>query len=220
MMKMTNPPLIALAGVARCGKDDFAKPLIERGFKRLAFGDVIKEFYQDFVAGDIGIYEATQRIVDANPLVSHEQLEEFQRDVLTPFWVKADGVYDVFSENDAEKNLFRPILEKGGDLIYWHVHAEYFRRVDAAWSAGTGVVNPRLVRPAEAHTWVKRGGHLILIDCLHRDAISQWEKDAMTELKRSGTIGKVIGNWGTAEEWQARAERFADGLVGPKQVAS
>lgn len=207
---MTHPHLIALAGVARCGKDDLAKPLIESGFKRLAFGDVIKDFYGPLIRAEEGLHEVQQRMLTANPLLQPEQLSRFYEDVLMPFWVDAAGcAFDPFTENDAEKNVLRPILEKGGDLIYDHVFREYFRLCDAAWSAGTSVVNPRLVRPEEGLAWRARGGQIILIDCLHREAVSQWEKDNMVALKRAGVITQVLGNWGTADNWAAFARDFA-----------
>ena len=209
---MKKPQLIALAGVARCGKDDLARPLVERGWVRLAYGDVIKHFFAPYVAGDEDRALLMSRLCQANPELTHEQLSRFADSVLSPF--EASGLKaDTFTENDAEKAVLRPILEHGGDLIYDYVTHEYFRLVDAAWSAGKSVVNPRLVRAREGELWRKRGGEIILIDCLHREAASQWEKDCITQLKRSGHITRVIGNWGTAEEWQKFAEDFAEEIT-------
>lgn len=200
--------LLALTGVARCGKDDFAAPLIEAGYVRMAFGDVLKNFYAPLIRGEEGLYEVMERIKAANPLVQPEQLAAFYDEVLLPFWT-LDVCCDPFTEDDRDKQAFRPILETGGDLIYQYALNTYLAQVDAALAAGQRIVNPRLVREPEARGWAERGGELVLIDCLHVEAVSAWEKRAMTDLKRSGYITKILPNWGTAEQWTAFARRCA-----------
>lgn len=204
--------LLAMAGFARSGKDSLAAALIERGYEKFNFGDVIKGFYADFIAGNESRQDVVDRIWDANPDLKVDHLYHFTTDILIPFREK--GVFgDAFTEDDAFKVRIRPILEMGGDLIYDWVMREYFRVVDAKWSAGKNVVNTRLVRIPEAKAWKQRGGVIYLVQRKDWPAASEWEESALEALRASGYIDGVLHNDGTAEDWQATARRFAEQLT-------
>lgn len=49
-----NPKLIALTGYGGCGKDELARPLIEHGYTRKCFGDIIKRQMDDLVKRHLG----------------------------------------------------------------------------------------------------------------------------------------------------------------------
>lgn len=204
---MTKPKLLSLCGVARCGKDTLAKPLLARGWHLLNVGTLIKDFYKDYVAGDQSIPQLREKMMEVAPELSDEDWQRFYAGVLLPF-ESADLMCDSHTEVDEHKKILRPILEDGGELIYDWLLREYFRRVDAMTSAGKNVVNTRVSRLAEAKEWHKRGAEIILIDCLHREAVSDWEKRSMAEIKQSGYITRIIGNWGSAEDWEYFAQVY------------
>jgi hypothetical protein len=54
------PPLVAFAGVAGAGKDEAAKALIERGYHRACFGDVIKRQCNDLIRQHFGFSAFTE----------------------------------------------------------------------------------------------------------------------------------------------------------------
>lgn len=207
--------LIALAGVARAGKDDFTKSLVSRGWTRLAYGDIIKEFFRPTIKLDEPTFDTLDRILEVNPKVDYDQLTTFTAEILPKFQQCLDEEFpelqglDPFSEVDQEKKCFRPILEHGGKLIYQWVTETFYNQVDACT---TNVINPRCVFPEEASKWRLLGGELLLIDAIHVEAVSQWEKNAMLELKRSGLISGILPNWSTKEDWIIFAEEYADGL--------
>lgn len=58
---MNNPPrLIAFTGYAGSGKDEAAVPLIAAGYRRHAFGDVIKDIFDELVWKHLGFSAHTQ----------------------------------------------------------------------------------------------------------------------------------------------------------------
>ena len=204
--------LVAFAGFARSGKDSLAAAFVERGFEIFNYGNVIKGFYAPFISGEEGATSLIQRMREANPELGNNELLNFLVDVMIPFREK--GVFgDAFTEDDAFKVRIRPILEMGGDLIYDWVMREYFRVVDAKWSAGKNVVNTRLVRIPEAKAWKQRGGVIYLVQRKDWPAASEWEESALETLRASGYIDGVLHNDGTAEDWQATARRFAEQLT-------
>lgn len=208
---MTQPRLIGFTGYSRSGKDSLAAPLIARDFTNLAFSAVIKEFFDPYTKDAEAISPLLRRMQRANPEVTDDELKDFYDRILLPF-EDHDLMIDAFTENDAEKTAIRPILERGGELIYPYVFREYFRRVDAAWSAGKSIVNTRIVRPEEAREWKKRGGMIYLVERTDWSAATDWEHEQVETLKLSGLIDSVLHNDGTAAEWDACAEQFAEAL--------
>lgn len=53
-LKATGPRLVAFAGYAGTGKDTAARPLLAAGFRRLCFGDVIKDLFDPLVRQHLG----------------------------------------------------------------------------------------------------------------------------------------------------------------------
>lgn len=181
---MTNPVLIALAGVARSGKDTLAAPLVAQGFVNLAFSSVIKEFFNPYTLGEESVGELRRRMLDAAPDLSEDDWAEFHTLILNPFEDK-DLLVSAFTEHDADKAALRPILQRGGELIYNYVFGEYFRRVDAAWSAGKSVVNTRIVKRPEAEAWKKRGGVIYLVERAGWPAATPWEAEQVACCRRA-----------------------------------
>ncbi len=204
--------LIALAGAARSGKSTFAQALVKTGFHEVAYGHVIKRYFAEYLAGEESIWELRNRMLAANPELSPEAWGTFLEEVLIPFEL-SDLECDAFTEFDPHKQVIRPILEKGGDLIYSWVSEEYFRQVDAALERGERVVNTRLVRIPEAREWVSRGGVIYVIERRDWPFASDWERDALATLKASGLVADTLYNHGSEADWQAEAEFFARDLA-------
>lgn len=208
--KMAKGNLIALAGFARCGKSVFGQALVERaGFTDLAFGSVIKAFFGDFIAGDSSISELQDAMLAVNPQMSTEEWLDFYDRILIPFW-KLDLMCDAHTEDDADKSAIRPILERGGELIYDYVFTEYFAQVDALLADGKPVVNTRLVKIPEARAWRERGGQIILVQRKDWPPSTEWEHDALEALIKTDLTTGVTYNHGTAEEWALKANEYAD----------
>lgn len=203
--------ILCFTGFSRAGKDDFARPLLARGWKAMPFSAPIKEFFADYIAAEQGVGDLFQRMQRVNPALDKEQLDRFLRDVLIPFEEK-DIMDDVFTENDESKKAFRPILEHGGELIYDYVHATYFDRLDAALARGERVVNTRVARLEEAHDFATRGAPIYLVDRSNWPATSAWEQGMVDGLISAGLVTHTLYNHGTHDEWLAQAESFAAAL--------
>lgn len=208
--------LIALAGVARAGKDTLVKPLVAEGWTLFNYGTVIKDFFEAYLEGRHGtsIGDIVGDIKAANPNVGEDQMVTFVNEVLLPYEEQTAhiGGIDAFTEDDRLKKIIRPVLEKGGDMIYDHVMTTYFAEVDRLLAAGKKVVNTRLVRIPEAVAWKERGG--VIYEVMRADwpAASQWEHDALETLRGSGMLDGILANIGTAAEWDAFALEFAADL--------
>lgn len=70
-----NSNLIAFTGYARAGKDEAAKVLIENGWKRHAFGDIIKQQIDSLVRQHLGFSAFTE--VDAEKRLIRGTLEQW-----------------------------------------------------------------------------------------------------------------------------------------------
>lgn len=204
--------LLAFTGTARTGKDTFANPMVGLGWTKLAYGHVIKEFYAPYIAGDESISHLKARMLQVNPALTLHDWTKFQTEVLLPY-EDHDISADAFSEDDTVKTIFRPILEKGGDLLYYYVTRTYFRRVQTMLDNGQRVINPRLVRLAEARRWTGMGGIIIDIQRPGKEAVSEWEAEALRELRASGLISHTFTNDRTIEIWEAQAKSFAAHLL-------
>lgn len=71
-------PLIAFTGYARSGKDEAARPLIAAGYKRVAFGDIIKRQLDDIIKQHLGFSAFTE--VDAEKKRIRRTLESWGED--------------------------------------------------------------------------------------------------------------------------------------------
>jgi len=201
------PHLIAFAGFSRSGKDVFAESLTAAGFERWNFGDVIKGFFNPFTRGQETIGELRERMQAANPNLSDADWYDFLDAVLLKFVALGTSI-DAFTENDDLKRHLRRILERGGELIYDWVIREYFRVLDAKWSAGKNVVNTRLVKLPEARRWTERKGLIYLVDRKGWPAQTPWEAENVPVLRDSGFVHATLHNDGTLEDWQQKARDF------------
>lgn len=209
---MQQPKLLAFAGLARSGKDTLAAPLVKAGFVSIAFSSVIKDFFDPFTKGEEAIPDLRRRMQQVNPNLDITDWTDFYKRVLEPF-DDLNITVSAFTEDDALKQQIRPTLERGGELIYDYVMREYFRCVDAAWSAGKSVVNTRLVKEREAREWKKRGGEIILVTRRDWPAATPWEAENVMTLYRSGLIDAEVFNEGSAEDWEAFAVNFARAMT-------
>jgi len=203
---------IALAGTARSGKDTLAAPLIRRGWHKMAFGDHIKAFFREYVAGDESIAALRDRMFAVNPELTFEAFTHFYGTVLFPF-EEHDLMCDSFTEYDDHKRVIRPILEHGGELIYPWVFGQFFGEMDAALERGQRVINTRLVRVPEAQAWVERGGVIYLVERENWSPATLWEAEPLAELRESGLVTRTLCNAGTAGDWDAFAQHLADELT-------
>jgi len=153
---------IALAGYARVGKDEAAKPLIERGYTRVAFGDIIKRQVDSLVQQHLG--------------------------------------FSAFTEDNAQKQQIRPILEQWGEVNYDNIMAEFFGTLPQK------AVNTRLTRAREALEWVRCGGVIVEIRRPGVGPATDWERERLEELRGTGLITHVIENNG-------RIENLADKML-------
>lgn len=201
------PISIGLLGNARTGKDSFAEPIIqEYGFELLNLGTVIKGFFQAYIASEISAGDLLKRMQEANPALTGKELDSFFRNTLLPF-EEADIICDSFTEYDPHKSAIRPILELGGELMYPVMLEEYFRLIDAKFSAGKNVISTRVSRLAEIEAWQKRRAILIEIVKPERGPVSAWEANTQKEARESGAIDFTLYNVSTLEEWQTTARQ-------------
>lgn len=102
--------------------------------------------------------------------------------------------YSAFTENDAEKSHIRPLLEQAGEIFYDSMLNEMFK------SLPEKAVNQRLVRVREAIAWREAGGRIYELVRPHICPATDWERERMAELRRSGLIDGIIVNDSTVQE--------------------
>jgi len=109
--------LIAFAGYARCGKDTACDALVPHGYKRVAFGDLIKEQVDGLCRNELGFSAFTQ-----------DDIQKKQIRPLLEQWgeVNYDNITDEFFENLPEKAVNGRIVrlreaykwkERGGHIV-------------------------------------------------------------------------------------------------------
>ncbi len=64
----TEPKLIAFTGYGHAGKDAAAKPLIDHGYTRRCFGDVIKKQCKELIQNEMGLDSFTEDPVEKHTL--------------------------------------------------------------------------------------------------------------------------------------------------------
>ena len=109
--------LIAFAGYARCGKDTACDALVPHGYKRVAFGDLIKRQVDQLCQNHLGFSSFTQ-----------DDHEKKQIRPLLELWgdVNYDAITDEFFETLPEKAVNGRIVrlreaykwkERGGHIV-------------------------------------------------------------------------------------------------------
>lgn len=183
-------PRIALAGLARTGKDATAEGVLDLGYRRYNFGDIIKDRAQYLGAKEI------ERTIDW--VARNEGYQPEITEKIIAGWGAIRGGISPFTECDEEKAKIRTLLERLGEAYYGDILEEYLAELPAM------CVNTRLVRIQEARAWTARGG---IILCVYRPGTkpaSDWEKDALNVLiHSSGMVKGYIINDG----WIGQAQR-------------
>lgn len=164
LLSQQTSGMVAFTGVARAGKDEAGQALIDEGYVRRCFGDIIKRQVDPLVRQYLG--------------------------------------FSAFTQNDAEKNQIRAVLEHWGDSNYDGIMAEYFDDLPKR------CVNTRLVRVREAQEWRKRGGIVVEIKRIGYGPASNWERDCLNELRQAGMIDHTILNDGSIEDLQAKVRSY------------
>lgn len=199
-----TPRLIAFAGYGGAGKDEAAWNLLQQGYVRRNFGDVIKAFYNPFTTRQVTPDVFLKAIhAHRDPRVSAEQVEDFAQRVLLPFY-RAGRPVSAHTEDRGIKPLVRPLLEEGGDLIYDWVEARYFHELDQATQRGQRVVNTRLCRVSEARQWRNRGGVVVEVHRAGLDPSTEWDEDVLIALRAGGHLTHRITNASpSGDHWRA-----------------
>lgn len=188
-------PLIALTGYSRSGKDTAADALVEIGYQRRAFGDIIKAMVDD------ADYKSFREF--------HEWLLETGRpqpriSAIAYGWslIKVCGVSPYTQEDDTKIHL-RPVLEDYGIWKYEQVTDRFFSTLPKL------CVNSRLCRAAEGKRWRQEGGILIEIIRPGNKAHTEVEAGWMVELTEAGLIDVVLYNDGTQAQLQKAVQQVA-----------
>jgi|GEM_PF-3092550 len=205
------PRLIALAGYGGAGKDDLAGPLIDAGYVRLNFGDVIKDFFGPFLRGEMGLlslrYCVMQRMAEG---ITADDVNQFLIYECATFLdaSRQSGLrsVDPFTEDRDVKALLRPILERGGELIYDYVFKAYFYRLHTLISEGKRVVNTRLCKVPEAQAWRELGGKLWVVKRENHPPATPWDAQVLEALHDGGWVDMVLHNaQPSGEAWREHA---------------
>ena len=198
---MTLPSRIAFCGLAGAGKDEAAWHLIDQGYVRHNFGDVIKSAFNPFTTRQVDPATFILGLhAFRDPNVTYEQLETFADEHLMPYWRTGRRIH-AFTEVREEKAVIRGILEHGGDVIYQAIEQRYFREM--ARMGERKFVNTRCCRVTEARRWVDAGGVLIEVHRPGQAPASDWDLKTITDLRDSGLISHTITNDSpTASHWR------------------
>lgn len=209
--------LIGLTGYARAGKDMLANHFVTHyGYTRLNLGDVIKRFFDPFTLGEISSDELELRITTRLYSESSEaDLKEFMAEIACPYEAAGQAGISSFTELDAEKRVIRPILEKGGELIYGWIVDEYERDLRELLSQGDSVISTRvsysLDRPQEANLIKRLGGLIVEVNRLDWPPTSPWENDSLSRLRTSQMIDLTVLNIGqSGDEWALQVPDTAE----------
>lgn len=213
-MTTDAPKLIAFVGYARAGKDVIANHLIEQGFIRMNFGDFIKEFYDDFLQGRMDLEQLEVAISERLYTEKSETDLGYFLHVYAERYAESKHSISAFTEDNALKEIIRPILEHGGELIYGWVLDSYNRKLDEYVAQGRSVVNTRLCQLPEAATWTQRGGLIVHIVRKDHPPATQWDEDIITNLEKAGYLQLAVwNNTPTAEGWNEASKNAARMLV-------
>jgi hypothetical protein len=102
--------------------------------------------------------------------------------------------FSAFTEDSAQKQQIRPLLEQGGEVFYDYVYNTFFSQLPSR------AVNTRLCRVREAKEWIKRGGIIVEVVRPGLKPDTQWSKDIVDGLKMEGLVTYQIHNDGTLED--------------------
>lgn len=178
---------VAFAGYARSGKDEAGKALIELGYTKSAFGDIIKRRVKHMGGKDLA--EVIEWVTD-NEISGDDVLAVIAKG----FALVYTGDIDPYTEDNADKNRIRILLERYGETYYDEILTEYLV------SLPEKAVNTRLVRCKEAQAWRDAGGIIISVQRPGAGPASHWERDRLNELAAAGHIYKTIINDGSIED--------------------
>ncbi len=118
-----------------------------------------------------------------------------------------------FTEIDAEKDQFRPILVHGGEVpgIYEYVLGNM---MDEAIGAPIGAINTRLFRPIEAEAWIAAGGEVWLVERPGTQPKEPKEALYVQQMLDRGMISRtVVNDAPDAEGWQWKSRAIVSGLL-------
>jgi len=188
--------MIAISGYSRQGKDEAGKALIARGYKRVAFGDIIRQKLREFTLPDAVKLIAWMR--------NQGQPESERKRVWQSFEDMATFKIDLFTENDDQKKMLRALMEWYGMYDYDAIMDELFRTLPLP------AVNTRLMRVREAQAWVDSGGFVIEVIRLNAVPLTDFERDTQQELRDSGLLSVTIINGGTIEDLHRAILDFAE----------
>lgn len=178
------PKHIALTGYARTGKDKIGEVLVGLGYKRHAFGDIIKAQVSQSASGQSSGVTDVCRWVEANEAGAAETVQQIR----SAYSQVVSGTLDPYTEVDTEKAILRPLLERWGECYYSDIFTEYFDALPQ------NAVNTRLVRVREAQEWVSRGGVLWMVIRPGKEAETPWMQARTMEIIRGGVITGYVGN--------------------------
>jgi len=206
--------LVALAGYARAGKDVLADEFVKLGFVRLNFGDFIKQFYDPFLTCQEEPTSLMKRIADNLHTDSTEQqVLDFFRDYIIPYRKDA-YIISAYTEHNEEKQLIRPILEHGGELIYGWVMDSYHRQLDEYVAQGQSVINTRLCQLPEAAAWTERGGVIFGVERKDWPPATEWDKKIVDDLYKHDYVQiTILNNAPSAELWAGQSRMWAEFLT-------
>lgn len=214
-MSIKTVKLIALCGYARSGKDSFSSYFLDQAseYTRFNFGDIIKDFFDNFLARRITM---NQLEAEMSQVLSSEKSEEDLKEFLSKYaepYEKAMHSISAFSEDNVDKEIIRPILEHGGEVIYDWVSSTYFRSLDEYVAQGRSVVNTRLCRLPEAEEWKRRGGIIVYIDRLNHPPATDWDKKMVDDLLSNSHVAlSVINDSTDSSDWNSQSRKFAEYL--------
>jgi hypothetical protein len=169
--------IVGLAGYARSGKDTAAKEFIDRGFIRVAFADLLKEFVyivNPYIVdeGAFGVVHRLQEIVDAGGWEAGKHYPEVRRLLQVTGTEAARGLLGQSIWIDAVFNNLR----KGDDYVISDVRTR--AEVNRIHDEGGLVV------------WIHREGVGPANDHVSESELSQYDCD------------RVVSNPGSPEEYR------------------
>lgn len=212
---------ICLAGYAGCGKDVLGDQFIHLGYVRHNYGDVIKAFYDPFLRGEETIHALVIRIMrHSAPGITEQDIHNFTVRSLLPY-VQAGHRISGFTEDRSVKHHIRPILERGGELVYAHIQRLYTERLDELLEAGVSVINTRLCAISEAENAEKRGARIYLIERNNWAPATTWDLDTVQALEDGDWIDAVLYNdYPTGEDWSAACADLTPRLIPQRSHAA
>lgn len=201
---------VAFAGYARSGKDEAAKVLLEMGYERFAFGDIIKVRLQR--AGMEELVTVLDWVRDNEAIQG--KLTGTLYSCVRGFLHVYMGDIRACTEDDGAKATIRTILERYGEAFYDDILAEFMATLPEK------CVNTRLVRCKEAEEWTAAGGIIVAVIRRSAEPASDWERDRLQELRDAGFIHDTLSNDGTIEELHTKVRRVVRGYLPRRQERS